>query len=1294
MNQNQKKVYVMDKTGTSQYTRALSSLSPQYALIDERNISDLLSFAAEYGKLLHFYNSENAIDGDWRPFWIKDISIFLADLAHTDFLEFEKSYNGILDELASAHNLKEQTISARDLVLLVQSMQQLLNDWYVQTTAINAIKTNKLEGIELDLYNIINLTLSKNIAQLHGYQLGLEEENIFTPGQIVNGLDISKVWGNFKNIEPTLLSGTTKMDKLHSIIKKIELVYNAFYKAIIHIVQRIPNYLKKSLENDDTHLPNNSLYIAFLKLFQIQQEHLNNISSRHLDYYYFNILKDKLKDGISDKAHIYFNLAPHVKHYFLPEGTAFDGGKNAENEDVLFILNKDITITSAQVETLKTLFVSKNLYFGGSDYRLIANIYAAPVANSVDGIGGTFDGDKAPVWPTFGEDQFELTDEAKNMVEAEIGFALTSPILFLEEGERNVTMTITFEDDSMQTYRKLLANMVQKEQEKQNKTSEGDIFQKIFSESFDIQITGEFGWLSIDKYEVFTPKGTESTEIAIAFQLTTAEDAVVAYNEALHQNQIQTHWPMIKFGLKSGKATYSFMRDLIIENINLKVKVNRLKNFDVFSDLGRLDASKLFQPFGSIPVQGSSLIIGKSEIFRKNLTNLSFKINWQNLPNLKGGFEEYYKNYSLPINNEVFKAELTALSNSEFYPKEGADSIAFSLFNTLSSKNPKEKALDNILEIKDFSLRDLNIQPNYYLNNIDDFDQNKRSGYFKITLTNPDFGFGNEIYSKVFTDIVTENAVAPAKGILGKSGAKAAKDIPNQPFTPAIKQLTISYEAESNISLKAISSRSARRNTPEEIYHIHPFGKVKTFTKGVVLNKFIVPQYDEDGYLYIGISNISAPEPLSLYFELIENNINLTNKEYRPPKVKWSYLSRNEWIDFDKNQIISDSTLGFTTSGIIQLDVPGNITKSNSVLSGDCYWFRIAVTGDVEILSKALDVKAQGALVTWQYDEEDLDRLREPLPADSITDVIEPHNAINEIFQPYESFGGQQKETKNQFYSRLSDRLQHKQRGITASDIEHLILESFPFIRQVKCYTPISNPNLIIQGNIKIVIIPIKERNINYNQPLVNYRKINEIQEFVESVTSDFVNIEVINPVYEHIKVTCDVIFNSEGNEGALFKQLDKDIKDYICPWIKDKTTSIHLGGLVNKDSVLAFVEQLPYVKFVTRLSLVQVFQNSQTATGSYEFQDTASNKRSNSLIIAYTPWSILIPVDRHHFTLLDSESYNAPVAAGLSSMSVGIDYVINEEDAEEVEDFFQKPIKEKPEMNQQFILDIDLDDI
>jgi hypothetical protein len=124
-----------------------------------------------------------------------------------------------------------------------------------------------------------------------------------------------------------------------------------------------------------------------LRLFQIQQAELNNISSRHLDYYYFDILKDKLRDGIPDKAHIHFELAPHIKRYFLPKGTELTGGKNEENEDIIYLLDKDTTLTSARVESLKTVFISKNLFFGGSDYRLIANIYAAPIANSFDGLG-------------------------------------------------------------------------------------------------------------------------------------------------------------------------------------------------------------------------------------------------------------------------------------------------------------------------------------------------------------------------------------------------------------------------------------------------------------------------------------------------------------------------------------------------------------------------------------------------------------------------------------------------------------------------------------------------------------------------------------------------------------------------------------------------------------------------------------------------------------------------------------------------------------------------------------------
>lgn len=1292
MKQSQNKVLV-PQDGTSQYSRAKESLFPEYALVDERDISDLLAFAAEYGKLLQFYNDKNTRDGDWQLFWLKDISIFLANLGQTDYLQFEHRYNLILEDISVSHTVNEKIIPTRNLILLIQSMQQLLNNWYEQTTRINAIKTHKLEGIELDLYNIIRFNLCKNVIELESYQLGLQKNRIFRKSQLVKGFDISKVWGNIADAQPAVLKGEGRMQKLDSVLKKIELVYNAFYKAIIHIVQKIPKYLNESLERDDSHLPNTSLYIAFLRLFQIQQAELNSVSSRHLDYYYFNILNDKLRDGVPDKAHVYFELAPHIKRHFLPKGTALVGGQNANNEDIIYVLDEGVTLTSTTVESLRTVFISKNLFFGGSDYRLVANVYAASIANSFDGLGGEFEGDQAPIWPTFGEDQFELRGDDRTMVEAKLGFALTSPILFLEEGDRMVTITMNFEADSMKTYRKLLANLVQIDRQKSNRTSESDIFTKIFSDSFDIHVTGENGWLAIDKYEVFLPEGTEGTQIAISFVLLPSEDAVVGHNQELHQSNIQTHWPMIEFNLRSGKPTYSFMRDLTLESVKLKVDVQNIKNFDIFNDLGRLDASKPFQPFGATPTQGSSLIIGKSELFRKNLTNLSVNIAWQNLPNLKGGFAEYYKNYELPIDNDIFKAKLTALSNSEFHPKEGADSIEFSLFKTQSSKDKKEKKLDSILHLKSLPLKDLNIQPNFYLSNTGDYDQNKRGGYFKLTLISPDFGFGQDVYPKVFTKIVTENAAVPQKGLFGGKPPEL-KEIPNQPFVPVIKSLSMSYRAESTISMKSSSSRAARRKTPEELYHIHPFGIEKTFTRGLVLNKFIVPQYDEDGYLYIGLKNVVAPEPLSLYFELVENNIKLTDKEYRTPTVEWSYLSKNEWITFDKNQIISDTTLDFTTSGIVTLDLPNNITKSNSVFPEDYFWLRIAVTGDVEILSKALEVKAQGALVTWKVNKEDGEHLKNPLPSNNITVLSETNNAISQIFQPYESFGGRPKETKKAFYRRVSDRLQHKQRGITASDIEHLILEYFPSIRQVRCYTPVSHQDLVSQGEVKVVVLPSRKRNLNYDKPLVNYRQLSEIHKFVQSITPDFVSIKVLNPVYELVKVNCDIIFNSIGNEGALLKRLNKDIKNYICPWIEEEDVSINLGGGLNKDSILAFIEQLDYVKFVTRLSIVQVFQKKSEREQPFVFQDTAASVGGTTILNAYTPWSVLVPVEKHNFNLLDAESYNEPTPTGLDSMRIGIDFLIREDEKDQEEDYFQPTIEGEPEeMSQRFILSIDLED-
>ncbi len=55
--------------------------------------------------------------------------------------------------------------------------------------------------------------------------------------------------------------------------------------------------------------------------------------------------------------------------------------------------------------------------------------------------------------------------------------------------------------------------------------------------------------------------------------------------------------------------------------------------------------------------------------------------------------------------------------------------------------------------------------------------------------------------------------------------------------------------------------------------------------------------------------------------------------------------------------------------------------------------------------------------------------------------------------QPFQSFDGKHAEVGKEFYTRVSERLRHKGRAITAWDYEHLVLDRFPGIYKVKCIT-------------------------------------------------------------------------------------------------------------------------------------------------------------------------------------------------------------------------------------------------
>ncbi|NTW50755.1 MAG: hypothetical protein HGB19_13700, partial [Chlorobiales bacterium] len=225
------------------------------------------------------------------------------------------------------------------------------------------------------------------------------------------------------------------------------------------------------------------------------------------------------------------------------------------------------------------------------------------------------------------------------------------------------------------------------------------------------------------------------------------------------------------------------------------------------------------------------------------------------------------------------------------------------------------------------------------------------------------------------------------------------------------------------------------------------------------------------------------------------------------------------------------------------------------------------------------------------------DFLSAELPKGSITKLVTPDAAVKKVVQPYPTFGGREKETADTFYMWVSERLRHKNRAITLWDYERLILEAFPQIYKVKClnhthYEPGDGGKPIYReaapGHVTIVTIP-NLHNHNAIDPLRPYTNLGDldlIKNFLEQHVSSFVRLHVYNPVFESIRVDFKVKFFAGTDETFYKALLQTELVNFLSPWAFGEGKDISFGGKIYKSSLIDFVEEQPYVDYVTDFKL------------------------------------------------------------------------------------------------------------
>lgn len=154
------------------------------------------------------------------------------------------------------------------------------------------------------------------------------------------------------------------------------------------------NKLNKQIQNGEVK-PHLALLLSFIKLFKVQQNNLNKITERHLQFYYRDVLGFQPKLGEVGNTTIFLESSKREGDVFIPKGTLFDGGKDINNKKIHYVSFDDFTLNKAKVDNAFILddktkiyqLTSKNLSFTPNEFAFnnFGFIISSPLLNVNDG---------------------------------------------------------------------------------------------------------------------------------------------------------------------------------------------------------------------------------------------------------------------------------------------------------------------------------------------------------------------------------------------------------------------------------------------------------------------------------------------------------------------------------------------------------------------------------------------------------------------------------------------------------------------------------------------------------------------------------------------------------------------------------------------------------------------------------------------------------------------------------------------------------------------------------------------
>lgn len=1152
-------------SGTNRTERLRKSLFPEEAKVDDRQLEDLVLYARKYAQYIQYYNPQNSLDGDWTAFFSNDpTAIFASVVKHPAKIYFE-FYTG-LNVYLQVDRSKNPSLLASHFKLFFHIPLILLKE-----LSGHYERLEKFHPLRFFMQRHFNTELRNALEVLIAYYKGAINQGIFTagaltlsdysvPGSItlpdhlrekirnmeaISALELAPAyidtvvgtdWNTFytgiaADDDPYLEGADTYeqiYDALHYSLLTQQML--KFFVATENLGKEAEQYLKQSLEEYQEHRPDYALFLTFVQLFRNNQDQMNQITERHLNYYYKDILQLTPKAAEPQKAFLNFELSKNIADHLLSSGTLFKDGKDDLGKEVVFQLDQDIVVNKASIGSLKSLFIPERQ---AQPTNYLEPLAALNVA--------TFDGLEEPLkkeqlsWPVFGP--ISPVSE-KTMPHARLGFALADQKFFLKEGFRTVW---------------IVADL--------NTTPGYQNYPNLLKASF----TGEKEWVNVgaESKSTLTSFTFDSYFVVI---LTFEAEAlpIVPYDAEVHGSEYETENPVIALSLNfddeasqlANFERYTDLKNLKFTKMSVVATANNVRDVIVQNDNGIVDTAKPFNLFGATPVIGSSFIVGSKEITAKPLQYLG--IQWE--------YQETYSTAGFLENNapSSFQLKFNHLKNGGWAGDAGYTR------NMFVDANFGFALKSRILSITDLS--DMSVNTDLAMEN-EPFNNGATNGYFRFSLGRD---FGHNEYTNAYTLAMVDKAGGDA--FVKPINFNVSNGIPNEPYNPIVTDFKLSY----------ISAYEE----VQQLFHLHPFGitAIEDQALGYVFPSY---ENEGELYIGIadlappqklsfmfqlaeGTSNpLKNPTTLKWHFLQEDTWIQFADQDVDD---KTNNLSGSGLVGLaipdtaTKENHLLDSGLHW-----IRLSVEKDSDSLNQIVDIKLQAAQITFLDQDNDPQFPAKILAPGEISKLKISDPAVKKIDQPYNSFG---GRAPETSNDFYVRASERLRHKDRAVQIWDYEQLILEEFHEIYKVKCINHTQICRDE---------NSSIIADNELKPGHVLVVTVP-DLKNLKLIDPLRPYTKkstLVKIDEFLRRRTSPFVRLEVQNPKFEEVQVDFQIAFLPEIDDIQFYSNLLKQaIIEFLSPWAFDSSSEISFGGKIHKSSIINFVEEQPHVNYVKEFKM------------------------------------------------------------------------------------------------------------